>query len=68
MISMSRRHEIQAELITLDTGDRLLRLSDISTGLVLEKKIDPAQSLARQRDRLLGVFDAALAHSRSNAA
>ena len=54
--------EIHVELIKLANGDRVLRLGEATTGLCLEKKIDPRQPVVRQKAHLLKVFEAALAH------
>jgi len=47
------------DLIQLTSGERLLRISDASSGLSLEKKLDPHQPVARQQERLLAAFEAA---------
>ncbi len=65
---MTNHSDIQMELIKLEGGDRLLRLSDLLSGLALEKKIDPNQPVARQKERLLGVFNAALSQAKLTAA
>ena len=57
---MVDRDHIQIDLIKLLGGERLLRLTEPRSGLALEKKLDPKQSVARQKQRLLGVFEAAL--------
>ena len=57
---MDHRNEIQVDLIKLIGGERLLRLTYPPLGLVLEKKIDPKQAVLRQKERLFGVFEAAL--------
>ena len=56
------------ELIKLLTGERLLRLIDKKSGLALEKQIDPTQPVLRQKERLFGVFEAALAKAETLAA
>lgn len=65
---MTNHSDIQMELIKLEGGDRLLRLSDLLSGLALEKKIDPNQPVARQKERLLGVFNVALSQAKLTAA
>jgi len=55
------RENIQIDLVKLAGGDRLLRLTEAQSGLALEKKLDPEKSVARQKETLLGVFEAALA-------
>jgi hypothetical protein len=60
---MVDRNNIQIDLIKLVGGDRLLRLSEPQSGLALEKKLDPRQSVVRQKERLLGVFEAVLARA-----
>jgi len=58
---MGHRNKIQVDLIKLVGGDRLMRLTYLPSGLVLEKKLDPKQAVVRQKERLFGVFEAALA-------
>jgi len=58
---MDHRDNIQVDLIKLAGGERLMRLTYLPSGLVLEKKLDPGQAVARQKERLFGVFEAALA-------
>ena len=60
---MSHRNKIQVDLIKLVSGERLLRLTYLPSGLVLEKKLDPKQAVVRQKERLFGVFEAALAQA-----
>ncbi|MEY4386488.1 MAG: hypothetical protein RLY20_1771 [Verrucomicrobiota bacterium] len=60
---MIDRKNIQIDLIRLVGGERLLRLTEPQTGLSLEKKLDAQQPVARQKERLLGVFEAALARA-----
>ena len=57
---MGNRDKIQVDLIKLAGGERLLRLTDIPSGLALEKKVDPRQPVFRQKKRLFSVFEAAL--------
>jgi hypothetical protein len=57
---MVDRDKIQIDLIKLVGGERLLRLTEPQTGLALEKKLDPKQSVVSQKGKLLGVFEAAL--------
>ena len=58
---MTGRENIQIDLIKLVGGERLLRLTEPQSGLALEKKLDPEKPVARQKEKLLGVFEAALA-------
>ncbi|HEY2083008.1 MAG TPA: hypothetical protein VGI88_09505 [Verrucomicrobiae bacterium] len=58
---MASRENIQINLVKLIGGERLLRLTDPESGLALEKKLDPKQPVVRQKERLLDVFEAALA-------
>jgi len=60
---MNHRDKIQVDLIKLVGGERLMRLTYLPSGLVLEKKLDPKQALVRQKERLFGVFEAALAQA-----
>jgi hypothetical protein len=52
--------KIQFDLVKLLNGERILRLTDPQSGLSLEKKLNPADAVVRQKDRLLQVFNAAL--------
>jgi hypothetical protein len=58
---MQVRPHLQIDLIRLVNGERLIRLTDPHSGLALEQKVDPTRPLARQKERLLAVFAAALA-------
>ena len=60
---MVSRDNIQIDLIKLVGGGRLLRLTEPQSGLALEKKLDPKESVVRQRERLFSVFEAALARA-----
>jgi len=60
---MTDRHNIQIDLIKLAGGDRLLRLSEPQSGLSLEKMLDPQEPVVGQKEKLLGVFEAALARA-----
>lgn len=60
---MVDRGKIQIDLIKLVGGERLLRLSEPLSGLALEKKLDPQKSVASQKEKLFGVFEAALARA-----
>jgi hypothetical protein len=65
MIDQSRIH---IELIKLVGGERLMRLTEPESGLTIERKLDPKQAVVRQKDRLLGVLEAALARAELQAA
>jgi hypothetical protein len=65
---MTDRNKIQIDLIKLVSGERLLRLTEPVSGLSLEKKLDPHKPVASQKEKLLGVFDAALARAELMAA
>ena len=60
---MNYRNKIQVELIKLVGGERLMRLTYQPLGLVLETKLDAKQAVLRQKERLFGVFEAALAQA-----
>jgi hypothetical protein len=60
---MADHDKIQLDLIKLLNGERILRLTDPRSGLSLEKKLTPAEAVVRQKDRLLQVFEAALARA-----
>ncbi len=56
------------DLIRLAGGERLLRLTETESGLSLEKKLDAKLPIVGQKERLLGVFEAALARAELSAA
>jgi hypothetical protein len=62
---MLERSNIQVELIKLISGERLLRLTDLASGLAVEKKIKAEQAVVRQKERLFSVLEAALIRDRS---
>jgi hypothetical protein len=55
--------KIQFDLFKLLNGGRIPRLTDLLSGLSLEKKLKASEAVVRQKDRLLQVFDAALARA-----
>jgi hypothetical protein len=57
---MVDRDKIQFDLIKLLNGERILRLTEPHSGLTLEKKLAPADAVLRQKEKLLGIFEAAL--------
>ena len=66
---MVGRSKIQIDLIKLvGGGERLFRLTEPQSGLSLEKKLDPQKPVASQKEKLLVVFDAALARAETLAA
>ena len=60
---MADHDKIQFDLVKLLNGERIIRLTDSHSGLCLEKKLKPAEAVVRQKDRLLQVFEAALARA-----
>jgi hypothetical protein len=60
---MADQSKIQFDMIKLLNGERILRLIDPQSGQSLEKKLIPAEAVVRQKDRLLQVFEAALARA-----
>jgi hypothetical protein len=58
---MADTDKIQIDLVKLVGGDRLLRLTEPESGLTLEQKLDPQLPVVHQKERLLNVFQAALA-------
>ena len=54
------KRDIEMLLLKLTDGARILRLSDPKSGLCLEKRLDPAQSVAHQKKRWARVFTAML--------
>ena len=51
---------IEMLLLKLADGARILRLSEPDSGLCLEKRLDPKQSVSRQKERWMQVFAAML--------
>ena len=51
---MVDRSKIQIDLIKLVSSDRILRLSELQSGLALEKKLPAKQPVVRQKEQLLG--------------
>ena len=66
--AMIDRTKIQFDLIKLTSGERLLRLTEPQSGLSREKKLDSQRSVVRQKEQLLGVFEAALARAETTTA
>jgi hypothetical protein len=60
---MVDRHRIEFEWVKLAGGERLLRLTEPLSGLALEKKLNPADPVIRQKEKLLRVFEAALSRA-----
>jgi hypothetical protein len=58
---MVDREKIQIELIKFGSGERILRLTEPTSGLSLERKLAPADAVVRQKEQLLRAFEAALA-------
>ena len=58
---MAGDNKIQFDLVKLLNGERILRLTDPQSGLSLEKKLNSTDAVVRQKERLLQVFNAALA-------
>ena len=52
------KRDIEMLLLKLKDGARILRLSDPESGLCLEKRLDPTQSVARQKERWVQPFTA----------
>ena len=50
------KRDIQILLLKLADGARVLRLSEPVSGLCLEKRLDPKDSVARQKQRWEQVF------------
>jgi hypothetical protein len=57
---VAHRNTIQIELIKLATGARLLRLTESTSGLALERTLDPKVPVSVQKKALAEVFQAAL--------
>ena len=54
------KREIEMLLLKLADGARVLRFSEPGSGLCLEKRLDPTESVARQKQRWKEVFTAML--------
>lgn len=54
------KRDIEMLLLKLTDGARILRLSDPGSGLCLEKRLDPTQSVALQKQRWVQAFTAML--------
>jgi hypothetical protein len=65
---MKQSDKIQVDLVKLQNGERLLRLTDLLSGLVLEKKLDPDKAVVSQKDRLFDALEAALIRHRMTVA
>ena len=54
------KRSVELLLLKLADGGRVLRIQEPTSGLCLEKRLDPAQSVARQKERWKQVFVALL--------
>jgi hypothetical protein len=54
------KRNIELLLLKLADGGRILRLSDAHAGVCLEKRLDPKESVARQKERWESVFTSML--------
>jgi hypothetical protein len=54
---------VQIDLIKLADGARLLRFTDRTSGLSVERKLDAARSVHEQKQQLGEVFQAAVARA-----
>ena len=50
------KRDIEMLLLKLADGGRVLRLSEPQSGLSLEKRLEPRESVARQKERWKQVF------------
>lgn len=53
--------QIQIEIIKLTAGERVIRLSEPDSGLAIERRLNPKEPVARQKQRLQSAFEAARA-------
>lgn len=60
---MLNADNVQIDLIKLADGARLLRFTDRSSGLSVERKFDSARSVDEQKKQLGEVFAAAVARA-----
>lgn len=58
---MVNRDAIEFDLIQLLNGERVLRLTEPKSGLALEKKLGPKETVIPQKEKLVRAFEAALA-------
>ncbi|MDA1272555.1 MAG: hypothetical protein O2960_00680 [Verrucomicrobia bacterium] len=54
------KRDIEMLLLKLTDGGRILRLNDAQSGLCLEKRLNPQDSVSRQKERWKRVFLALL--------
>ncbi len=54
------KRDIEMLLLKLADGSRILRFSERQSGLSLEKRLEKEESVARQKQRWMGVFAAML--------
>ena len=54
------KRDIEMVLLKLTDDARLIRFSDLASGLCLEKRLDPKESVARQKERWKQAFKAML--------
>jgi len=54
------KRSVELLLLKLADGGRVLRIQEPTSGLCLEKRLDPAQPVARQKERWKQVFVAML--------
>jgi len=57
---VANRDTMQIELIKLAGGVRLLRFADPTSGLAVERRLDPKLPVSAQKEALAKVFQAAL--------
>ena len=54
------KRSVELLLLKLADGGRVLRIQEPASGLCLEKRLEPSQSVARQKERWKQVFVAML--------
>ena len=52
--------DLSIQIITLASGQRLLRIDDDASGLSLERRLDPAKALVGQKVALVELFQVML--------
>jgi len=62
---MIEREKIQMELVKLEGGQRLLRLTEPKSGLSLERKLNPEQPVADQKKNSFSRFSKLRSRGRS---
>jgi hypothetical protein len=60
---MPDARKMEIELVKLADGARLLRFTDVRSGVSVERKLDAGRSVDKQKKQLAEVFEAAVARA-----